>query len=201
MKLRVVGLDPSLTNWGYTHGQYNTDTDVIDIDGVGVFSPVASGGKQVRQNSKDLERAHELSKGVFTLVELVQPHSIFIEVPVGSQSARAMASYGICIGIIAALKATTAYSIFEVTPTEVKIAAVGNKTATKQQMIEWATTTYPTAKWPTNKRSGITSIVAGKAEHMADAIGAIHAGLYGSSEFTKYLQTLKQFTQESTNAS
>lgn len=201
MKLRVLGLDPSLTNWGYASGQYYNDTDIINIDDVGVFSPVASKDKQVRQNSKDLERAQELSSSVFELVTTLQPHSIFVEVPVGSQSSRAMASYGICIGILAALKATTGHSIFEVTPTEVKIAAVGVKTATKQQMIEWATTTYPKANWPTFTRGGITSVVAAKAEHMADAAGAIHAGLYQSSEFIKYLQTLKQLTQESTHAS
>lgn len=195
MKLRVLGLDPSLQNWGWANGLYCTDADLITIDEVGVFSPVKSTAKQVRQNSKDIERAYELSFELFNLVRNTGPHAIFIEVPVGSQSSRAMASYGICIGIIAALKATLTYPAFEVTPTEVKLAATGTKTATKQQMIDWATSTYPDANWPMITRSGITSVVAGKAEHMADAAGAIHAGLYRSSEFNKHLQVLKQLTQ------
>jgi hypothetical protein len=68
-------------------------------------------------------------------------------------------------------------------------------------MIDWATASYPTANWPMMTRGGITSIVAGKAEHMADAVGAIHAGLYKSTEFSKYLQTIKLLTKESNHAS
>jgi len=194
-------MDPSLTNWGFASGEYSTNGGRPIIGTVGIFSPVASSSKQVRQNSKDLERASELSTSVFKLVDEIRPHVIFVEVPVGSQSSRAMASYGICIGIIAALQATTNYSIFEVTPTEVKVAAVGNRTATKQRMIDWATASYPTANWPMMTRGGITSVVAGKAEHMADAVGAIHAGLYKSTEFSKYLQTIKLLTKESNHAS
>lgn len=197
-----MGFDPSLSNWGYASGQYFTDTDTLDIRSVGLFSPEIPKGKQVRQNSKDLERAEQLCSSVLSLVKNTSPHAIFIEVPVGSQSSRAMASYGICIGIIAALRAETSCSTFEVTPAEVKIAAVGSKNATKQQMIEWATETYHTADyWPMMTRGGITSVVAGKAEHMADAIGAIHAGLYKSSEFGKYLNTIIQLRQEQENAS
>lgn len=194
--MRLLGFDPSLTNWGYAIGKFSVDTGSVNIDRVGIISPVASKSKQVRQNSKDLERACELSHEVFRLTrEEVKPHAIFIEVPVGSKSARAMASYGICVGIIAALRTTISYPIFEVTPAEVKIAAVDSRTATKEQMIAWATSLYPDANWPMSKRSGITSIVAGKAEHQADAIGAIHAGLFRSSEFHKHLQVIKQLTQ------
>ena len=197
MKLKLVGLDPSLSNWGYAVGSYSTKPDSISIDRVGVFSPVISKSKQVRQNSKDLERAYELSHGVFNLIkEEVRPHVIFVEVPVGSQSARAMASYGICVGILSALKATLSYPIFEVTPSEVKLALVGSKTASKNEMIEQAVSEYPQANWPMTTRSGITSVVAGKAEHMADAIGAIHAGLYRSGEFQKHLHVIKQLTKE-----
>lgn len=192
MKLTVLGMDPSLKNWGFSVGECDTDTGSIAIDRVGIFSPVKSTAKGVRQNSKDLERALDLSSNLFDLTNTVEPNVIFVEMPAGSQSARASTSYGICIGIISALKSELAFPLFEVTPTEVKIAAVNNRAASKNAMIEWATSAYPSVNWPTQKRSGITSVVAGKAEHMADAIGAIHAGVYKSDEFQKYLQILKQ---------
>jgi hypothetical protein len=76
---------------------------------------------------------------------------------------------------------------FEMTPTEVKLAGVGKKTATKQEMISWATKQYPTANWPYYKRNGVLLISEAEAEHQADAIGAIHAGL-ASTSFNQLLK-------------
>ena len=89
---------------------------------------------------------------------------------------RAMASYGICVGVLGALKAS-GIPFFEVTPTEVKLASCGFKTATKEQMIAWATQRHPEANWPTYKTKGSEAVSSAKAEHMADAIGAIYAGI------------------------
>ena len=87
-----------------------------------------------------------------------------------------MASYGICVGVLGALRAT-GIPFFEVTPSEVKMSSVGSKTATKKEMIEWATTKHPEANWPTYKEYGVAVINEGKAEHMADATAAIYAGI------------------------
>lgn len=83
-----------------------------------------------------------------------------------------MASYGMCIGVLGCIS----NSMIQVTPLEVKLAAVGSKTATKAEMIEWATNKYLSAKWLTTKRNGVISFTD-KNEHLADALGAIHAGL------------------------
>jgi Holliday junction resolvasome RuvABC endonuclease subunit len=173
---RVVGFDPSLRNWGICQGRLVKSSEgmVLVVDEVSVIQPVLPTGKQVRQNSEDLEAAYQLCKGALEAAKGAQ--AIFVEVPVGSQSARAMASYGVCVGILGALRAT-GIPFFEVTPTEVKMAAVGIKTATKQQMIDWATRRHPEANWPTYKRKGEILISATDAEHMADATGAIYAGL------------------------
>ena len=87
-----------------------------------------------------------------------------------------MASYGICVGVLGALRAQ-GIPFFEVTPIEVKLAACGIKTASKSQMIDWAVKNYPKAPWPTYKENGSSLISSAKAEHMADAIAAIHAGI------------------------
>lgn len=96
-----------------------------------------------------------------------------------------MASYGICVGVLGALRAT-GIPFFEVTPTEVKIAALGYKNATKQEMIQWALQHHPEANWPSYKQNGITKVSEAKAEHMADAVGSIYAGI-GLSSFQQMM--------------
>ena len=172
--IKVVGQDPSLRNWGLAVGTLDLDTQQLSVSFLNLTNPELSKGKQVRQNSLDLESAFQLYKGALAAAD--GAHAVFVEVPVGSQSARAMASYGICVGVLGALRAN-GIPFFEVTPTEVKLASVGNKTATKQEMIKWAMAAHPEANWPTYKQNGTTMVSEAKAEHMADAIAAIYAGM------------------------
>lgn len=167
-------MDPSLRNWGLAVGHYNLDTKELTIKGLGLTNPVISTGKQVRQNSLDLESALQLYQGAVATAR--DAHAVFVEVPVGSQSARSMASYGICVGVLGALRAEN-IPFFEVTPIEVKLASAGSKTATKEQMIQWATKKHPEANWPTYKEKGAVLISEAKAEHMADAVATIYAGI------------------------
>ena len=183
MLLKVAGLDPSLRNWGSSSGVYDTQTKKLIIHQIGVINPELPTGKQVRQNSLDLEAAKQLCEGALKAINGAQ--AIFVEVPVGSQSARAMASYGVCVGVLGALRATNV-PFFEVTPTEVKLAGYGKKTATKQEMIQWAIEKHPEANWPMYKQKGVSIISEAKAEHMADSIGAIYAGL-ASNTFQQML--------------
>jgi Holliday junction resolvasome RuvABC endonuclease subunit len=172
--IKVVGQDPSLRNWGLAVGTLDLETKKLTVDYVDLTNPVLPTGKQVRQNSTDLESALQLYKGAADAA--IGAHAVFVEVPVGSQSARAMASYGICVGVLGALRAN-GIPFFEVTPTEVKLATVGTKTATKQEMINWAMAAHPEANWPTYKQKGETMVSEAKAEHMADAIASIYAGM------------------------
>lgn len=174
MKIQVCGMDPSLRNWGFSKGIYDTETKQITLYELGVIQPTLPKGKQVRQNSLDLESAKQLCAASLDAAKGAQ--AIFVEVPIGSQTARAMASYGICVGVLGALRAT-GIPFFEVTPTEVKIAGPGYKNATKQDMIEWATSKHPEANWPTYTEHGKLVISEAKAEHMADATAAIYAGI------------------------
>ena len=183
----VVGLDPSLRNWGIALGTYNAERRVVSVSQVEIVQPVLPKGKTIRQSSKDLEASFQLMEGI--LPHIKNANAIFVEVPVGSQNARSMASYGVCIGILGAIRAL-GIPFFEVTPTEVKLAAVGKKTATKGDMIHWAADLYPTINWPKTKVKGIERITAAKAEHMADAIGAIHAGMQ-TPEFQQAIRFLE----------
>lgn len=171
MEIPVVGFDPSLNNWGIAEARLDLETGFLSIPTLTVIQTEPEGGKKkVRVNSSDLRRAGELAEGAFKAAE--QAKVIFVEVPVGSQSARAMASYGTCIGILGSLRAK-GMEIIEVSPDDNKKVFTGVKNASKDQMIAEAYRLYPTANWP--MRGG--KVIASKAEHMADAIAAIHTGV------------------------
>lgn len=174
MTLRLVGMDPSLRNWGLAQASLSPFDDRLQITFLDCVQPVVSTSKQLRQNCKDIDSAAQLFSAAFELCK--HAHAVFVEVPVGSQNARAMASYGVCVGVLAALQHLKV-PLYQLTPDEVKLAGAGKKTASKLDMIQWAMSAHPEANWPTRTVKGKVEIIESKAEHMADAVGAIHAGI------------------------
>lgn len=172
MKIPVVGFDPSLRNWGIAESFLDLQTGYLDTPVLSLVQPKDMEGKQVRQNSSDIFLAEQLAGPIFEVAKKAKV--IFVEVPVGSQSARAMASYGICLGILGAVKALE-IPLIEVTPAEVKKCFTGDKLASKEKMIAKAVQLYPDANFPMHRKE-----ISGKAEHVADAIAAIHAGVQTS---------------------
>lgn len=172
-EIKLLGIDPSLNNLGLAFGRVNLDSFDVSIDKLVLEHPDKADKvtkKTVRKNSDDLRRARCLHKALQQALKEAQ--IAIVEVPVGSQSARAMASYGICIGVLASCN----IPMIEVTPSEVKLVSVGSKTASKAEMIEWAMTMYPDANWKMTKRGGVM-VPTNANEHLADAVAAIHAGL------------------------
>jgi Holliday junction resolvasome RuvABC endonuclease subunit len=167
-------MDPSYNNWGLAFGVLDTVSGTLSIESLDVIKAEKITAKQVRQNHKDIEVSHQLSKAATEAAEGV--HAIFVEVPHGSQSARSSATYGVCVGVLGAMRAA-GIQFFEVSALEVKLAGAGNKTATKVEMMDWAQQAHPELVYPTRLQEGVICRIASKAEHMADAVGAIHAGL------------------------
>lgn len=171
MQIPVLGFDPSFRNWGWASALLDLDTGVMTTPVLGLIKTAEEPkGKQVRQNSYDIEAAEELAKGAIPLAQAAKV--VFIEVPHGSQSAASMKGYGVCIGIIGAIRAA-GIPIIEVSESESKKTMTTRRVATKEEMIAAAQAWYPNANWPMHAGK----ISAGKAEHMADAIAAIHAGV------------------------
>lgn len=170
MKVKLVGIDPALNNLGLAQATLDLETMDLHIDNLALPQTGSENGKTVRKNSDDIRRAKILYDG---MIEACKGASFAIaEVPVGSQSSRAMASYGICVGVLAACP----IPLIQVTPSEVKLAAIGEKNASKIEMIEWAMDKYPYANWVMRKSKGIM-VAQNCNEHLADAIAAIEAGL------------------------
>lgn len=190
MILNVIGIDPSLNNMGFAKARVNTETykiEVIDLI-LAETAPDKKSAKVVRKNSDDLARAKLLHDALQR--ETAGCSFAFVEIPVGSQSSRAMASYGICIGVLASCK----LPLIQVTPTEVKLAGYGTKTATKQDMINWAVKKYPNANWLTRKLKG-EIVLMNDNEHLADAVAAIEAGI-STDQFMRSLSFFNAVTKE-----
>jgi len=185
--IKVTGFDPSMRNWGMAKGIYDTNTQKLTLTDLVIIQPEVTKHKSVRQNSKDVEKAEQLFTGA---VEFCKGSDIvFAEVPAGSQMARASVGNGVCFAIIGALRACK-FPITEITPIEVKLAATGKKSATKLEMIAWATRLHPEVEWPNHKKQGVVKITEGTAEHLADAVGTIYAGLQTQQfqQSVKFLQ-------------
>lgn len=177
MLMSVLGMDPSLLHWGLASADIDLTSGVLTTPDLELIEPMELSGKQIRVNSNDLYRAEQLATRVFYRARKAKV--IFVEVPVGSQSARAMASYGVCIGILGSLRAE-GIQIIEVTATETKVALTGNKNASKQNMIDAAVAAYPDANWPRYTRNGAKfkkGDIMNTAEHVADAVATIHSGV------------------------
>lgn len=184
--IKFIGIDPSLTHTGYAVAVVCTETlKIVTIEEMGTFITAPSKVKNFRKSSDDLARARTIA---VPLRELVAKHGIKVgasEIPSGAQSARAALSFGIAIGILASLTVP----LIEVTPSEVKMATVGTKTADKEDMVRWAvgmTDTLPTPdtlKWDTSKRANDWDIRQGNSfvlktmEHQADGIAVIHTAI------------------------
>lgn len=168
--LTILGSDPSFSNWGMVKAIFQPSTGLISINWMDVARPIKPKGKTVRQNSLDLDRAKQLSKAFIEASRGVD--LIAVEVPHGSQSARAMASYGVCVGILGCML-NTQIPIIQVNAIETRKVITGRKDATKEQAIAWAMSKHPEAPWPMHHGAVNTSL----AEHMADAIAAIYAAM------------------------
>jgi Holliday junction resolvasome RuvABC endonuclease subunit len=177
MKITVVGFDPSMTHWGIAVGELDLKTGVLSTPVLRVLEPEKISAKQVRQNSIDLDVAKQLATTVMSTAKTAK--AIFVEVPVGSQSARAMTAYGMCVGILGTMLAE-GIQLIEVTAEEVKRSITGNSHASKTQMIAGAVNLYPEANFPRYAKNGKgfkKGEITKGSEHVADAIGAIHAGV------------------------
>ena len=190
MKLTVLGIDPSFANMGFCVGN-------IDTDGIGkhfrhpmqiaellLVSTEGRDKKEVRKSSDDLRRAKELHTALHDILDRHNPNIVFCEIPHGSQSARASWALGISVGVLA----SCSVPLIQLSALEVKLASVGNKSASKAQMIDWATKLFPDAEWLKHNKK-----LVAKNEHLADAVAVINAGMR-SDEFERLVAAMNAAT-------
>lgn len=166
-KLKVIGLDPSYRNWGIAIGSASLTTGDLTIHTLDTIHTEAQPkGGRIRASTWDIESAYTLYEGVYNHV--LDADIVCIEVPTGSQDAKAALGRGICLGILGSLLSN---KMIFVTPQSVK-KIIGKDNATKADSVAHAMSKHPEAPWPMHR--GKVSVT--KAEHSADAVNAIYAG-------------------------
>jgi Holliday junction resolvasome RuvABC endonuclease subunit len=164
--ITFISIDPSLSNTALVRGTIESGKITI-LDSLLVETEKAK-TKTVRASSDLIERCTTLHTTVNDYVNLWNPQVLFAETPSGSQSADGMKNYGVSCMLLGSLTLAP----IQVTPQEVKMASVGDKKASKAQMIHWATENHPEVKWITTKGKP-----SPKNEHVADAIAVAYAAI------------------------
>ena len=183
--IKVLSLDPSQRNLGMAKVLIDPVTLSISVEDLKLITTEKGTTKQVRKNSDDLSRArHEWTE---MAPWLAWADMVASEIPTGSQNASAMFSNGVCVGLLAAIEKP----LIQVQPTETKMASVGRKTATKDEVVLWATTLYPDAPWIRDRGKPNGRIVAAN-EHLGDALGVAHAAIK-TAEFRSAISMLQSF--------
>ena len=132
--INILGLDPAFANFGIVIATLDLDSLEIDISGMELVKTTKSAGKVSTDN---LRRGRDIA-GSLSLY-YPQTDLVFSEIPMGSQSAKACTALGIAAGILSCCPVP----LIELTALEVKKNAVGKRTASKEEMIQWATNRFP----------------------------------------------------------
>lgn len=169
MVIKILAIDPSFTNTGWCFASWNSETKSLEIHRGGLITTEKASVKTIRRSSDDLRRAKEIARALDDLLSVLDADMVFAEIPTGTQSARASWALGIAMGCLAGVAVKT--HMIEVTPTMTKLASIGRKDATKEEIIAWAFNKYPHLPW-IKGRNGISP----RNEHMADSVGVLHAG-------------------------
>jgi Holliday junction resolvasome RuvABC endonuclease subunit len=181
--IKIAGVDPAMRNLGLALAEYDVISHLWQVTHIKLVQTALDKNtlKTVRKSSEDLRCAQQLHRGVQEFFEEHNPAFFMGEVPVGAQSARAAFSNGICYGVLGALPT----ALIQVSPAEVQKSVLGYRGKDKDAMIDWATKKWPDLPWKRRKLRGQMVLTADN-EHMADACGAIAAGVL-TEEFKQVL--------------
>ncbi|ACL06259.1 hypothetical protein Dalk_4581 [Desulfatibacillum aliphaticivorans] len=177
----ILALDVGLSNTGYCVFENGKPQEW----GVCTTSPVKK--KTVRVADDRADRSASLARQIRAVVEKHGVTGIVGELPSGgAQSAKAMGDMTQAVGIVAATAALLGIPAEWCTPTDVKKAATGKASASKEEIADAMAKKYGLEKVvkhtkeskKTGKRSRLLTyggIAFGNFEHIADAMAAYNA--------------------------
>lgn len=151
--MKIASFDPALQNWGISYFTYSPsglclkNTDIIRT----------KKDSSIPRNLDDLRRCQY----IYSKLAKIKADIYVAELPLGSQSAVSMKSYGMVQGLLSMFS-----PLITVSPYDVK-RVIGSRTTDKKEIIEFTRNLYP------DKIPLQLSI----AEHISDSIVACHAAL------------------------
>jgi Holliday junction resolvasome RuvABC endonuclease subunit len=177
----VMGLDAGFTSMGCIIFSLE-DGDLYYRNAHTIRTEKQTKKKNMRVADDDTLRILDLVDGMYEFItnniQAGDRLHIVAELPTGgAQGARANRTMGIATGVVVSvLRLLAKYmnvTVEYVTPTEVKVSATGNKSASKDEMMEWFVEVMADCgdEWATMPKVVL--------EHIADAYGAVtHAWLH-----------------------
>lgn len=185
MKLRVIGSDPSTSNWGICVATVDIYDMTFTVDDLILLTTESEKNKGVRKDSDDLRRAKTVHDGFKKACEGAS--FAISEIPFMNAGMYASANFN--SGLVTGVLASCPIPLIQVFPQEVKMAFCGSRHAAKEEMIEEAMRRFPAAPWLMRKLKG--KMVPTKAnEHLADAVAVTHAGIQ-SAQFKEAIAMYK----------
>lgn len=180
-RIKLLALDPAMNNTGVMEGVLSQGK-LWELRGSCInrklleekMTPDKLALKSSWKAAHDLEYFSLLNQQL--QLNLESCHICLAELPIGSQSAMAMKSYGATLALLASLSKQEKPFI------PVKARQVRSLGKTKDDIIQWAKTTYPYALLDKAKCL---------AEHEADALAVMHLGL-NQEGLLKELKTTQQ---------
>jgi len=162
----VIGIDTGFANTGLVAAE-NNDTCYKVRGWYMCKTEKESKKRNIFVASDDVRRVQESVRAVKEFVRQHNPKAVAIELPTaGAKGARAHRDMGVATGSIATIVELLSLPAVFVTPTDVKVAVTGKKSASKDVIMETIRSIYTDVEWPKTK---------GKFEHVADAMGALMA--------------------------
>lgn len=187
--IQIVGFDPSTSNWGIVEAQINVNTLEVTVKNLILSKTKSETKKGVIKQSDDLRRAKEV---MASMNEACDGKVFAIsEIPFMNPGSYASANFN--SGLVTGVLASCPIPLIQVSPQEVKMAAVGHRQAAKEEMIEWAMNKHPDANWLMRKLKGKLYPTKDN-EHLADALAAIYAGMQ-TEQFKQAISIHKSFAQ------
>lgn len=172
MKIKIVGFDPSMSNWGICKATLDVSTMEWAVDDLLLIETESESKKGVIKQSDDLRRARIVKEG---MIEACEDASFAIsEIPFCNPAGYSAANFN--SGLVTGVLAACPIPLIQVFPAEVKQKATGIRSASKGEMIEWAMNRFPNAPWRMRKLKG-KEVPTAANEHLADAVASINAGL------------------------
>lgn len=186
-KIKILGSDPAFANYGMAIVEVDIFTKEMNPLMIRtVKTAKTKDRKKVRVSSDNVSRARTLYSGFREWEGKVELNAA--EIPYGGQSASAAFAFGVVTGIIACHDKP----LIQVSPAEVKKVATGYSTASKQEMIEWATELWPDLPWKKGTaKSG--KKYSDLNEHMADALAIVAAAIQ-TDQFDQATAMMKAMT-------
>lgn len=201
----IVGMDPSLSNWGIVRTEISKDREIQLLEATVIHTTnlkrklpknkikipdklraEVKANNEIYKNVEMLNRGRHLCREAFAFIK--QADFIFVELPVAGQSAVSCVNYGMCVGLFSAIaEIGIPYEVIRNNEIK-KMAGYGEKkirAVEKDEIVDYIHNLGFSELFSKFKNA--------EHEHLADALMAVLVGVekYGDEIITNFYDSRK----------